>query len=88
MSQNSVVISAKGTAPLIFAIMSRPYDSMKREHEKMRNLWRADASIPERVVEARLPLCQAKSRTTRQSNRIMGPCRQPREQLGISPGLQ
>jgi len=38
MSQNSVVISAKGAAPLIFATMSRPYNSMKPKREKMRNL--------------------------------------------------
>jgi len=31
--------------------MSRPYNSMKPKREKMRNLWRASATLPERVVE-------------------------------------
>jgi len=59
MSQNSVVISAKGAAPLTFVTMSRPYDSMKREREKMRNLWHADATLPEPVVEDGVQLREA-----------------------------
>jgi hypothetical protein len=54
-----VVISAKGAAPLTFVTMSRPYDSMKREREKMRNLWQADAILPERVVEDGVQLREA-----------------------------
>jgi hypothetical protein len=34
----------------------RPYDSMKGEREKMRNLWRADATLTERIIEAWLPI--------------------------------
>jgi hypothetical protein len=48
MSQNSVVISPKGAAPVIFATLSRPYDSMKRERGKMQIMARRFHSSPAR----------------------------------------